>query len=505
MKMMMLIKSHHLKKQKVFFSALQKSHYSCGLILFCLAPLSHAENISYAQAEQFLLENSYTTQTNNALNQASKLQAEAVKNIGLPRIDLNVRAYKFHTETDISLNSVKNNLEHTLSQGVSERVDQWQTEQNIPSDITDPLKQGLTQGIHSGIGLIPDTANVILEDEVIRPTVSVMMPLYTGGLTTTTKHIANLKAERSQVDAKQQQDMQRFEIIQAYFNVQLQQQLLQASQTNFLAMQNHYDNALKIEKQGFISKGQRMQFEVARNNAERTQQSNLSNLHSAQFQLKNLLNKQNIEQLTTPLFVNKQQSQSLNQLLASYPETSNLVRKMQMDTQLAQQNVKMQNAAKKPTLFAFGEYSLDQDQNWIVGVAARYNLFSGIDKNKNVQAAELQRYATELMTARTQQEIENIIYKSYSELSTAQQSNQLLQQNEQAALENLRIQQLSFKEDMGTATQVIDAQNQLSLLKTEKAINAYKYVMSLASLLHSHGSIDQFKNYVNQSNTDYIR
>ncbi len=31
------------------------------------------------------------------------------------------------------------------------------------------------------------------------------------------------------------------------------------------------------------------------------------------------------------------------------------------------------------------------------GVAARYNLFSGIDKNKNIQAAELQRYASELM------------------------------------------------------------------------------------------------------------
>lgn len=58
---------------------------------------------------------------------------------------------------------------------------------------------------------------------------------------------------------------------------------------------------------------------------------------------------------------------------------------------------------------------------------------------------------------------------------------------------------------MGTATQVIDAQNQLSALKTEKALNAYKYVMALATLLQSHGSIDQFKNYINQSNTDYIR
>jgi hypothetical protein len=63
--------------------------------------VTFAENLSYVQAEQYLLENSYTTQANQALNQASKLQAEAVKNIGLPRIDLNVRAYKFHTETDI--------------------------------------------------------------------------------------------------------------------------------------------------------------------------------------------------------------------------------------------------------------------------------------------------------------------------------------------------------------------------------------------------------------------
>ena len=81
----------------------------------------------------------------------------------------------------------------------------------------------------------------------------------------------------------------------------------------------------------------------------------------------------------------------------------------------------------------------------------------------------------------------------------------LLQQNVKAAQENLRIQQLSFKEDMGTATQVIDAQNALNSLQSEMALNAYKYVMSLATLLQSHGSIDQFQSYINQSHTDYIR
>ena len=475
-------------------------------IVLLTASMSHAvtataDSISYMQAEQAILKDSYSTQASQALQQASQLEAEAVKGLGLPRIDLNVRAYAFHNEVDIPLDSFKNNLEQTLSQGINDRIDQV----NLPPNISDPLKQGLNQTIHSGIGLFPDSSNVVLEDQVIRPTVSILMPLYTGGLTSSAKEVANIKAQRSQLNSKQQQDLQRFEIIQAYFNTQLQKQLLLASRSNFSAMQSHYSNALKLEQQGFISKGQRMQFEVAKNNAQRLDQNAEANLKSSLFQLNNLLQSSQITELSTPLFVNSAHNQSLNSLLKTYQDQSSLIRKMQMDTQLANANVKAQSAAKKPNLFAFGEYSLDEKQNWIVGVVARYNLFSGIDKNKNIQAAELQRYASELLTERTKQEIENIIYKSYSELTSAQQSQQLLQQNMKAAQENLRIQSLSFKEDMGTATQVIDAQNALSALKSEMALNAYKYVIALATLLQSHGSIDQFQSYIQQSQTDYIR
>lgn len=463
-----------------------------------------AASISYQQAEQNVLQDSYSTQATQALQQASKLEAEAVKGLGLPRVDLNVRAYAFHNELDIPLGALKNNLEQTLSDGVTTQIDQWQNSNPNLSDLSG-LQQGIDQTIHQGVGLIPDSSQVTLEDQVIRPSISAMMPLYTGGLTSSAKQVANIKAKRSELNTKQQRDLQRFELIQAYFNVQLQQQLLSSSQYNLLSMQKHYNNALKLEQQGFISKGQRMQFEVAKNNAQRSEQASQSNLKASLFQLNNLLQSSQITELTTPLFINSTQNQDLNALLKSYTDHSALVQKMQMDTQLAQANVKVQNAAKKPHIFAFGEYSLDDKNNWIIGLAAQYNLFSGIDKNKNVQAAELQRYASELMTARTKQEIENVIYKSYSEATTAQQSDQLLQQNIKAAQENLRIQELSFKEDMGTATQVIDAQNMLSALKAETALNAYKYVMSLATLLQSHGSIDQFQTYLLQPNTRFIR
>ncbi|WP_180102925.1 TolC family protein [Acinetobacter sp. YH12126] len=464
------------------------------------SPTVLAQSISYSQAEQSLLTSSHSTQANQALQQSAELQAQAIKGLGLPRVDLNVRAYAFHNELDIPLGALKNNLEQTLSNGINNKIDE-----SLPSDLADPLKDSLQQPIRDGVGLIPDSSQVVLDDQVIRPTVSVMMPLYTGGLTSSAKEIANIQAKRSAISSEQQQDVQRFELIQAYFNAQLQKKLVESSRFNLNAMQQHYANALKMEQQGFISKGQRMQFEVAKNNALRTFQNTEANLRSSLFKLNNLMQSSQITDLSTPLFINQQHNQNITALLKSYQDKSSLVRKMQLDSQLAGANVKAQSAAKKPNVFAFGEYSLDDKQNWIVGVAARYNLFSGVDKNKSVQAAELQRYASELMTERTKQEIESLIYSSFNEVTSAQQSHLLLQQNLKAAQENLRIQQLSFKEDMGTATQVIDAQNALSGLQSEMALNAYKYVMSLATLLQSHGSIDQFQSYINQSHTDYIR
>ncbi|MFX6891841.1 TolC family protein, partial [Acinetobacter baumannii] len=84
----------------------------------------------------------------------------------------------------------------------------------------------------------------------------------------------------------------------------------------------------KLEQQGFIRKGQRMQFEVARNNALRLLQNAQSNLNSSQFQLNHLLHQQTNGNLTTPLFVNTKQTLPLNQFLSSYPNQSNLIRKM---------------------------------------------------------------------------------------------------------------------------------------------------------------------------------
>lgn len=475
------------------------------LLMNCVVvcPSLFAQALSYEQAEHFVIENAYSSQAQQALKQAAQLEMEAVKNLGRPRIDLNARAYAFHSETSVPLESSKRRLENSLTRNFDDKLSEW--DNVFPPEVIDQVSQVFDQTLSNGLNQVPNNLDVTVEDQDVRTSISMVMPLYTGGKIKSAKQIANLQAQRSNLTEKQQQDVQRLEMVQAYFNVQLQQQLVNASTLNLNAMQQHYHNAVKLEQQGFINKGQRMQFEVARNNAQRTYQNTQSDLQASQFQLKNLLQTQEPPQLTTPLFVNTTQNHSIEKLLKGYTENSSLIQKLQIDTQLANENVKAQQSTQKPSVFAFGEYGLDQKENWIVGVMAKYNLFSGIDNNKNIHAAELKRYASELMTERSKQEVENALYKSYNELSTSQSSHQLLKQNIQAAQENLRIQQLSFKEGMGTANQVIDAQNALSALKSEMAINSYKYILSLATLLQSYGAMDEFKLYANRPATDYIR
>ncbi|MBF7682682.1 TolC family protein [Acinetobacter sp. B5B] len=463
---------------------------------------SFADDLSYQQAEQQTLSHSYSTQASQNLQRASQLNAEAVKHAGRPNINFNVRAYAFRAEQDVPLTNIKNNINQSVSQNLNRQISTVGSQLGMNSDAIAQISQIGDQNIADGINnLIPDQTNVVVKDHDIRPTVSVIMPLYTGGIISATKNLAALQATRGELTVQQQQDNQRFEVIQNYFNVQLQKKLVDIAQFNVNAMQKHVSNAVKLEQQGFISKGQRMPFEVAYNNSLRTLDALDIQLKQSYFTLQQLLQNEQTFRLITPLFINSSMSQPLVNIFHQLDDKSTLLRKMQMDTQLADQNIKLQRASQKPSVYAFGEYVIDHKENWVVGVAAKYNIFSGIDHKKQVQAAQLQRDASALATERAKQELQNLIFKAYTTMESAQHTHRLLQENMQAAQENLRIQTLSFKENMGTATQVIDAENVYHAMQAESAMNAYKYILALAALLQANGSIEQFPQYINQSNT----
>lgn len=485
-----------------------------------------AQSFSYRQAEKQMLSQSYSSQAAKQLERASALQAEAVKNLALPRVDLNARAYAFHAQSTVPLGSFKQTLEDGLNQRLATHIAALKNG-GIPTDTAEQWGQNLSSSIHDGVQQLPDSTQVELQDRVFRPSISVIMPLYSAGLTAYAQRTAALAAERSAVGTVQQNASQQFELIKNYFNVQLQYQLMSNQRRSLEVMQQHVQNALKLEKQGFISKGQRMQFEVARNSAERTWRSSQSQYETARYQLAQQLHitdsldadpanhltasrafgsaAPNIsDSLTTPLFINRRVTLDREQLLAQTAQQSPLLKKLNLDIALADQRIDAEQASQKPKVFAFGEYTLDKGQNWVVGVAANYTLFSGIDRNKQVEAARLQSDAARLTQLATAQQLNNAVYQAYAQMRDAQTTQQVLDKNRHAIMENIRIANLSYKEGMGTPTQVLDAQNALNTLHNDMALNAYRYILALATLLDSQGQLDHFAEYSEHPQTDYI-
>lgn len=60
------------------------------------------------------------------------------------------------------LRCAKNNLEQSLSNGVNNKIDEWQSSNPNLGGLADPLRDSLNQTIHDGIGLIPDSSQVVL-------------------------------------------------------------------------------------------------------------------------------------------------------------------------------------------------------------------------------------------------------------------------------------------------------------------------------------------------------
>ena len=482
------------KKQTLLLSAL------CAWSL----QWAQADALSYEQAESHYLEMGHAGKASAALQQASELQAQAVKHLGMPRVDLNVRAYKLHAENEVPLDGIKRHLTDTIHDNIGKRVDQLQSDLGIPPVVAEGLEDAATQAVDEGIATIPDQTEVRVDDSRVSSSLSMTWPIYTGGIIHSTQKIAQINADKASISLEQQLDMERLELVQMYFGMQLNQQLTQVAAANLAGMQQHVKNALALERQGFISKGQRMQFEVSRNTSERLYNNSKVALQNSRFELLNALQSRDNVSLSTPLFVNTERHRTIDTWLQSYPDGSRLLQKTQLDTDIAKQNITIQKAAFKPKVFAFGEYALDADKKWIVGLGLSYNLISGLDRRKSTQAAESTYLAAQLSKERVQQEIEKTIFKAYSEMEVSQQNHTLLKENMLAAIENRRIQTISFREDSGTATQVIDAQNMVASLKAEQALNAYKYIMALAVLLNSTGNMGQFKQYTQAKHTDYI-
>ncbi len=358
-----------------------------------------------------------------------------------------------------------------------------------------------TGTIGPSLGL-PANLDLAVGGFAFRPVVSAVMPLYSGGQIGATQNVARAgvrEAEAGMADAGQSLTLQ---LVQAYFGQQLAAAVLAVRTETRAGLQRHFDDARKLEQQGFASRAQVLQAQVARDDAERDYRKAGNDLATATAFLANLLHSDTAVVPTTPLFVVSARIEALDSFVASAQARNPQVGRLGALGDQAREGVRIQQAKQRPQVYLFGQYDLNRrealftEPDYIYGIGLKYTFLSSADRGQQVRAARATQAAAEAGLRQAKIDLATATTRAYNDLDTARSQYLLLDSSLAAARENLRLQQLSFREGLATSLDVIDAQLRLSGAQAQRLQAAYQFDVTLAQLLAASGQVDQYAGYI---------
>lgn len=368
--------------------------------------------------------------------------------------------------------------------------------QDIATEITGKLSQALP-GLFAAI---PDSLSYRYRDDVFRPTVQAVLPIYTGGAIPAIQHGAAAGVSLAEAKSDQVRDTARINLIRVYFGQLAAQTLEESARQSRDALAKLYDDARTFEAEGVIPHARTLEAEVARDTAERAYQRAVLAHQTASDELAQTLDLAAVRP-TTPLFV---QSRPLAPVTAFLGREDRLPQSRQADAagDIAKSGVELAKARYRPQAFAFGEYNLARNEalptepDWIVGVGVRFTLMSNIDRGHTLAAAKQQQAAAADAAREARKTASTATRRAWDLTESARRSFLLLDSSIAAATENLRVQRVSFGEGEATVTAVLGAEAALAAARTERIATAYEYDLALAGLLATSDQLDTFPDYL---------
>ena len=419
--------------------------------------------LDYQAAQQRLLDQSDAIAASDANARGKEAQVGATRTLGRPEVDFEAQLLDYQKTLYLPLGSLAPLAE--------------------PFGIEDPLR-------------------FRRQEIAVRPIVTATVPFYSGGQITGVKAGAQAQLDQAQAERQGSIDKALLQLAQAYYGQQLAERALGVRRDVLAGLDQHLADAIKLEREQFISHAQRLQAQVARDDAAREFENAAADLATANVALAGLLRAPRGVHPTTPLFVISQRLEPLETYQAAaldaHPE---LARLRALEAQ-AEAGVTVERSKQRPTIYGFGQYNFDRrdalltDPDWTIGVGLRYKIASGMGRSQAVEAARqtaLQAQAG-LREARTQIEIG--VARAWHEAEAARRSFLLLDSALESATENLRLQSLSYREQQATSLDVIDAELGLGRARIQRAQAAHDYVLALAQLLDLSGQSAHLPDYI---------
>ncbi|MGY3916610.1 TolC family protein [Aeromonas australiensis] len=443
---------------------------------------AQAQTVSFSEAWTRVIQQDEGLAAEQAGVERAKQLREAAKAMYLPKID--VGASYTHLDQPMELDMMDLNP-------IASHPEMITALQGILGQLPIPLP-------HLSAN---DFVTPLTKQNVVTSSVKMLWPLFTGGRIDAAQDIRQAQVSEAQqlLVLKQQATFESFS--QTYFGVVLAAQVVQTKQEIEEGLAHHLDHAKKLEAQGQIARVERLSAQSAYDRARIDTQKARRSLEIAELALGRML-KLPDAQPGNGLFVNKELPR-LEGLVSQTLEVHPGLKLLNAKKEQAKGLIRVEQGKYAPEVFLFGNYNLYEDDSiaskttpdWLVGVGVSMPLVSRDGRSETVQAAKSAELQVNLLQAKTRQDLELLVEKTWREAAQGLEEYQSLSSTQALAEENVLLRDKAFGQGLSTSLDVVDARNQLAGVKTQRAAAAYQYVVSLARLLALSGQMNSFNQY----------
>ncbi|GLS83704.1 TolC family protein [Paraferrimonas haliotis] len=455
----------------------QRANVVKGLLLSlcigCSASL-HAKPLTFEASWQQLLKNSPKLMAEQQQVKRAQASKESSNSLSYPSLDIS-GSYT-HLEKPIELDLRDLN----------------------PLASIDP--NTLPPGLGNAIGAIPGSLFVtpFTEQDVFRASLDALWPIYTGGKITAAQGIKAAQVSEKQQQAELTTRDLFTQLVDRYYAVSVTEQMSQTQAQLVQSLSLHVEHAQKLEQQGQIAKVERLNAQVALDNAK-VQKRNAERQHEmAEIALASMLSERQPTPIS-PLFVLDTQP-SLSHLNKITVKDHPALKLLQAKETQAQALIDLEKGGYFPTVFLYGRYTLYEDDSlfakmepdWMVGVGVKVPLLARDGHGGKVKAAASALLQARHTKAQTKQDLVLLVEQNYRQLLQAREEIEALNSSIELAQENLRLRQVAFSQGLSTSVERVDAELKLNGAKVQQLGAQYRYVQTYAKLMAISGQIDEF-------------
>ncbi|WP_313383588.1 TolC family protein [Chishuiella sp.] len=457
----------------------QPNHIKIGFcIVISLFQQLNAQTLSFTDAYERMYHDNNSLKVVYKQNETQQYITKSIKGLRYPSLNAYATGIVFDRSLKEGFNNARNGLANFL---------------NLPNP-----------------SILGNWSIPIAKKEMAFAGFNAVWPIFTGGKINAAVKVGEIETEISAKTIIGTENHLISELTQRYFQVKLADEALIVRKQVLDGMKKHLYNATKLEENGIIAPVEKLVADVAVSESNREVLAAEKDIKIARSALANTLATDDIKDNLTSDFFEIIDLNSLEfykqSAINNYPELQKII--LQKD--LADQGVKAKKSIYYPTVAAFGQTILlhnnpiglgvldsSRERPWAVGIGVTYNLFDGFKNKNELKAAITTRESIDFLEAKAKKDVITLVENLYFEIQKSQEEIENLKVQEKLASEVIRVRSKAFSEGLSTSTDVIDAENNLSIIRLLILSSQYAYTVSFANLLEFSGLSKEFLNYTN--------